>query len=338
MKSAFAAVLAILLLAPALHAAELDRKTLPADTKWFIHVDFDALRASELGKTIVKAVLVQQGARDAIENIRTLTGTDVIADVHDITMFNTTFEQGVGVIVLKAKIDKEKLLGVVRRAPDYAKSQHGDVEIHRWTDPNSGKKGVGALLGNDTVVLGQTDAAITKELDLLGGKGDVLAEGQLEGTEAPAPGTLLSAAARGLAEARDLPLESPIVREAKSISLRLIDHAGGTSIRARLVAKSPQVAEQVKSLVKGFRALVQLQNSQEPRAMKLLNAIEVTSDSDTVHVELSAPTGDMIDLVREAVARQGRPIGPAAEPGEPQRKADADREDEERHSENQSGK
>src|SRR5665213_3190486 len=98
------------------------------------------------------------------------------------------------------------------------------------------------------------------------------------------PGAVLEAGATGLADARDLPIRSPILRQCESGTLSIGEQEGEAFVRGQVLTGSEQTASQVRALIEGARAMAQLQASQRADAALLLSPLKVSSEGNTVKI------------------------------------------------------
>jgi hypothetical protein len=247
----------------------------------------------------------------AVDKLRVATGTDPLSALRGVTVFNTSFEANTGVIVVHAKVNKQRLIRLVESFPGHSTAAHGHYEVHSWTDAKSGSRAAGAVRGDDTVVVSQSESAVGAELDLLDGKGETLASMK---SAATAPfklagpwqaGTTVVAAAAGLASAKGPAIHSPILRQCDELSIAAGDHDGRAFVHARLLTQSPDVAAQVRSLVDGLKALGQLQSAQDPIVAKALAPMKVAADGSAVRIDWEAPSADVVKGIRERAGPSG---------------------------------
>lgn len=290
-----------------LSAEPLDRKQLPADVRWFVHVDLDAARQSEVGKTVRSLWLSKAVPQRWLEEFRDATGSDAVNDFHGVTVFNSSFEPDQGIAIIRGEVDQARVLALVSGLPDHRTEMHGSYELHLWTDPRTDRTSAGAFHDKKTVVLGSDADAVRAELDLIDGKGKGLA-GERSPLAEPAPaGTFIELAARGLSSAPDLPFESPIVKQCQDLSISLGEKEGRTFLHGRLVINSAEVAGQVRALLDGMRAFAMLKARENPTTIRLLSAVQVTADDRAVRVEWEAANEDVARGIRQQLQKPGPP-------------------------------
>ena len=291
-----------------LRSAPLDLKELPAGTKWFVHVDFDAARSSPVAQALRDVWLAQPDVKQGLSKFKTLTGTDPLEDLHDVTIFNTSFEPNAGAAIIHAKIDKDRLLTIASTLPDHSTTLHARHELESWTDEKSGRRMFGAIRDEQTVIMGFGEPLLGAELDVLDGSADALAGGKSPLAQPPPEGTLFQVAATGLSDAKELPMESPIVKQADDLLIFAGDRDGTAFLRARLVTKSSEVAKQVRSLLEGLRSLVQLQSRQDPEVARFLGPVTTSAQDKAVQVNWKMPSDDVVKGIHDQASKLGHSI------------------------------
>jgi hypothetical protein len=120
----------------------------------------------------------------------------------------------------------------------------------------------------------------------------------------------VAASASGLSEAKDLSIHSPVLRQCDELLIEAGERDGRAFVHARLLTKSPDVAQQVRSLVDGLKALVQLQSAQDPGVARALAPMKVAAEGHAVRIDWEAPAAEVVKAVREQAAKSGHPVSP----------------------------
>ena len=119
------------------------------------------------------------------------------------------------------------------------------------------------------------------------------------------PGTILFAGARDVSEIKVPPQSpvAPVVKQADSLMfLPSANTRARRSLPAMLNVKQAEVAQQLKAIVDGFLAAAALKHSDDPEAMKLIDAVKVTAADKTRH-------GGMVGPGRRGLGPRRRSIG-----------------------------
>lgn len=312
-------ILGVMFSATPLGAAPLDRKQLPADVAWFVHVDLDAARESDVVKNLRGLWLKQPAAKQWLASFRDATGSDALADFHGITVFNTSFAPNQGVAIIRGDLDRDRILATTAKLPDHRTTAHGPHELHLWTDPKTGGTSAGAFFGKDTALIGSNERAVSDELDLLDGKGKSLADRHSPLSEAAPAGTVLELGAGGLATARDLPFESAVLRQAENLTASLGEKDERVFFRGRLLLQSAGTAVQVRNLLEGMRAMGLLRVGDDCPLGKLLAALQITAEDRSVRIQWDVAGREVLAAVLEAAQKNAAPPATQSDSGKESR-------------------
>jgi hypothetical protein len=303
------AVVLVLGLGLPLRAEPLDRQQVPAGAKWLVHIDVDAARSAQVVQKLYDHWLGNEEAKQVLRVLRPSIGAGLLEDVHSLTVFGKRFAPQDGVVILRAKVNRDLIARHLERDPSHQTSSYGGHELHTWVQREPGKGGqtlTGCLHGPTTVVLGQDPAAVKATLDLLDKKAPSLAgSGSPLDLESP-PGTVLAAGAVGLADlaGTDVPFLSPIVRKSQVLVLAVGEHKGEVFGQARLVTNSADTAGQIRDIIEGFRAAAELQHSANNEATDVLKALKVSASDKTVTADWRMPAEELLALIEKKLAKQ----------------------------------
>jgi hypothetical protein len=297
------AVAAVLGFAGLAQATPLDLKQISADAKWAAHVDVDALMASKSMVKVREQIIKEHPDAEAgLAMLRTMWRFDPTTDLHGVTVYGAQLKKDTGVAIIRAKVDQKFLLDMVKLAPDHKVTQHGKYELHSWL--KDGKKQENATFYQpDVVVFGNSLTELQAALDVLdGAKPNITASGHLSADMLP-PGSIVTIGARDLGSA-NIPLESPLARQAESFILIVGENQGQVFVRSTLTVKQAEIAKQVKTVADGALALASLARMDDADALKLIAAVKVTLADKVVSLEAQAPVDDVWAQIQKEHARQ----------------------------------
>ncbi|MEN6496469.1 MAG: hypothetical protein ABFD16_19460 [Thermoguttaceae bacterium] len=281
-------------------AGPLNFKQIPDDAKWLAHVDVDAMRESVVVRRFYEDCIMKHGQDKHFEAVQHQFGFDPRTDLHGITFYGPKVCKDEGVLILHADVDKEGLLQKAERAPEHAVADHGSYKIHSWMH-RKGKhehKVAGTFFSNNVLVFGNNVDVVKKALDVLDGKAPSL-DGKKDSPLAQAlpAGTMFVARAVGLSEA-DSVCKSPLVKKSQWLSLVKGEHSGEVFTDGTLVTDSKEIAEQVKQVVEGLRAMALLQHSDKD-LQGLINELKVSVDGKTVKIAFHASADSVASKVEK---------------------------------------
>ncbi|MDB5320089.1 MAG: hypothetical protein JWN40_1720 [Phycisphaerales bacterium] len=271
------ATLALLFLSPLAFAAPPNAKHLPADAKWYLHLDVEAAKQTALFDNVLTAVKTQFPIDDVLAQLKAGIGVNPLTDITAITVYNNSFEKDVAAVVIYAKIDVGPLNNALAQNPDYKETVYGKHLLLGWTDNNDGKPKTGCFYGDGIILMADKVDTLKLAVDTLDGTkpaGSAL-------VKEPAKGVFLSAAA-DLAHAND-PNVAQLLSSSQAATASIGETADGKlQVSVNLTAKSPEQAAQIKKMLDGVAAFGQLATRDVPTAAALLNQVTVTADGAKV--------------------------------------------------------
>src|SRR5258706_4896206 len=133
------ACIALFVLAPLAFAGPANSKHVPADAKWYLHLDLEAAKETALFNQVLDAVKLQFPIEEVVGQLKAGIGVNPLTDITAVTVYNNSFEKDVAAIVVYAKIDPTLLNNVLAQNPDYKETVYGKHLLLGWTDKDDGK-------------------------------------------------------------------------------------------------------------------------------------------------------------------------------------------------------
>ena len=299
------AVAVVLGLASLVQADPVNLQQIAADAKWAAHLDVDALMASDVPQKARQLLLEKHPeAEQHLAMVCSVWNFDPRTDLHGITIYSAKIKRKTGVAIVHANVDQELLLEKAQQAPNHQATTYGKYELHTW-DHGIGSKHERAMTGvfysPDVMVFGASPEEVKAALDVLDGTKPNISSKESGLTLSIPPGAVLVAGAIGLTET-DLPCKSPLAKKTDAVVLAIGGDQGDVYLVGQLIAKEAEVAQQVKTVLDGGLALAAISKSDDPKALKLIQAVNVTASDKTVNLEWRAPVDEVWAGVQKAVA------------------------------------
>ena len=254
-----AAVLMALGLGAEARAGSLELKQVAADAKWVAHVDCDAMRTSTVvRKAWDKLLDLNKGAKGHLEEASNALGMDITEDLHSLTLYGSEIGKAPAAAIINAKINREKLEGLVANLPDHKVVDAGPYKVHSWTHQEKDKSRpiAGAIKGDNLVIFAENAERVKAALAVLDGKAPAMADdGPLRGRAVPGAMALLRVT--GIAQAK-IPNKPALVEQTESFRFTIGENEGKVFYRARATMTNEEVVGQLKTVLEGFRALAQI--------------------------------------------------------------------------------
>jgi hypothetical protein len=303
-------ILPLLILVATLRAEPLDRRQVPADAKWLIHLDADAGRDSKVGQTMLDLLRAIPQSQMALEKAQACFGMDLTSDVSSYTAYGKNFVPDGGVLIVRGKLNRAKLLALLQTIPTLKTvnvHQH-DVFIWTETDPQNaarpGHESAAVLFDDHTVVLAHDLQLIGDALDMLDGKGKSLDGAASPLAALPPDGTVIEAGATGLSGVPELPDHSPVVRQCDSGMLYMGERAGEAFLHGSIATSSQEVAHQLQALLVGLQAAAQFNAIKNADQLRLLLPLKVSTEGQTVRVDWQFSSQDVSSIIASQLKAQ----------------------------------
>ncbi len=339
---AAAALAAAAAVAPSARADPFDPARVPADAKYVVHVDMDALRPTKLWGVIDDRLAGNEAFGTKMGLFETASGMHFPRDLHGVTIYGRAAGDDNGVVVIRAAMHRDQFMAAIGFAPGYQAESFGKVDGASWDD--DGRRMFGAFHDDATLVFARSAANVLAALDVIDGKSphvaptDPLAAGGKGAAGAP-PALFYVAAAdpASLAPPRQT---NPLLKQVDAGWLTVVERpaapatrpADGTPspdavVHAVVTAKTPEAAKQLQAAAGGVRAMVALAAmpaGADPNlkfASGVLRSLAVAQADRAVTADLSVGVDALQQAVDRAVAqadadRAGGPDGnPAGAPG-----------------------
>ncbi len=290
------------------HAAPLDRQAVPADAKWVVHIDLDAARAAQVAQKVYDDWLSHGIAHESLRDIRQTLGMDLLEDVRGITFYATRFEPYGGVVLIRAKVNRPRLMELLEANSTHAVHRRGSRELHTWVQEVESLKSTlaGCFYGPNLVVISRRLEEVEAALAVLDAKAPSLAGSGSGLDRSAAQGTVFQGGVIDLSELADeeLPFVSPIIRNADAIAVDIGEDDGRVFLRLRIGTPSAAVAGRVRDVIVGFRGMTGLERHGDQGTLDALDALDIAAEGATVNVDWRMPGPKVMRLIEQEWVKQ----------------------------------
>ena len=294
-------VILFLTVAASSFALPINRAHIPATASWLVHIDFDAVRDSEMGALIAQEITRQH--QKQIEGLTTLLGTDLMEDLHGATLYGPNASEEEAVLLAYAKYDKEKLLALLGMSQGYAEDNHKGTTLYHWVDEKRQRDQVGAFAADGMIVISQTQDAVTTVLDLLAGEqGRSLAsdaDNPLAGLCQLPDSVMVIAVADGLMELTQQNEHAAILQNSKMAAAIMSEKDGTMKLNVDLVAESAEAATKIEQVVLGMQAFLNLTQKQNPEVAPLLGATTLQRVENQLKLTFQYPSARLFEIIKK---------------------------------------
>jgi hypothetical protein len=286
--------------------AAFDPATVPADAKWILHIDFNALRESPVGKELI-AIAEKNAVIPNSANIQ-IDVKKVIATLGSATAYGTTFSKNHneidGTLVLQGTDDLRKIaeglaaqfsvsnpeiVSDVKDLPFSAYSIKGEVTVAFPPEP--------------IILVSRSKPQLLKALELYRGKGPSSARGPSSLKNLiPKTKTLLVLAASEVPNTDGLfPEDAPqarILKMASSASIAIGNDEKLTTASVQLVATDEEMSDKLLRIVQGLTAMLSLAQSDDKQITDFLRSLKVERKGKVIVLNLSFPSEGLVKMIQ----------------------------------------
>jgi hypothetical protein len=245
-------------------ADALDKRRIPNDVRWFVHVDVEALGRSQLFQALEKS-----GDLDLKEELGDIAelGIDPKRDLHSFTIYARSERSEDEVVLMTGSESLDKAVEHYAQEPGHKLIEVEGRKLHLWSE---GKETIYAWIGTTPsagrlVVQAGNQAALLAALSVIDGKTPSLATADEPAVKtSPGPGSILFAASTArLSELEGVEVASSVVRLAQDMQLDLGEKSGALYISLAVEAKEEREARQIQQVLQGAVALLGLMSNSE---------------------------------------------------------------------------
>lgn len=280
-------------------ADALDKARIPADARWFAHLDLDALKRSELF-TALQAT--EKTSLTAEFGEFAELGLNPMEDVRSIGVYCVDKNPERAVLLLVGNEHVDGALAKLSQTPSYRAEELDGRPLHVWDD--DGEKSfvcVARREGSDDrlVVRAGDKETLRRALSVIDHPSESLAgvpadKNDPQRNHTPAPGSILYAAATTeLSELGKVDMASNVTRLAKDMRLDIGEARGEVYAMLDLEAASEKEARQLQQVMQGALALVSLAQGEaqgdngalHQPLQDFANAFQFSSSGSRTHCE-----------------------------------------------------
>ncbi len=275
----------------------LDIARIPADTKWLVHMDMDAMRESGWGQYIRSKWLSRERVREHIDKMIEKTGLDPREDLRSATLFDNGFEKHRGTVLIEVQnVDGQKLLALLReRHPDLRVSSYGEHRLYLWKSDHGRKKDhyiTGCLYQGSIMVFSSETPNVMVALDVLDGKAAAISASSPLAMAAE-DGTLLLARGIEMAEL-GWPGRCPVLSDSDQFSFAAGEADGKVFADSKLVTNKEETATNAVAVMNGLRAMIMLRHREHEHVMRVLEGLTSTVDGTNLSIRWEANGKDVL--------------------------------------------
>lgn len=288
--SAALVALTVVLVIPA-RPGTLPTSIIPEGTSWVAHLDMEKFVATKLYGCLEKDGRLEIKNRDITRKLK----IDIFKDITSLTIFGLAAGEERIVFAASGRFDKKHLMSLFIDTED-----HQEIPYGSYTLLALGKHGFGAFVKDGLFLYADHREDIEKVLDTAAGKAKDFAASKLNAVfKDVSSGAFISGVIEDLTGLGREIRQSKFVNKAKMLLFNAQEAQDSLQMQVRVSADSPESAQDMADMVKGLIAMAKLaqKEGQEAGAASLLRDLQVKLIGNTVSLEFSRPSQEMVDIL-----------------------------------------
>lgn len=304
-KSMTVLAVAVLMAVAPVFGGQLLRSQVAADADWVVHLNFEQLVKSQLGR-LVRDELAKQGLEEQLQGFETIFSFHPLDDIRDVTIYGTGNDREKAVALFEGSFDPDKLVALVRMNPDYEEIKHGDVIVHSWVDENKkdpngpDQRMYGCIYENNTVLLGAGLEAIKQGRDVLSGSAaNAGAAGVFKQALLSAEGAFFQVAANAVNDLADHRNEAALLEQIDELGAAIGEDDGKFYVNLSLRAESEEVSQNVRKMLEGIIAFLSFAGGEHPSLAELAKKLDISNVDRTITVYFESTPESIFAFLKE---------------------------------------
>jgi len=291
-------------MAGAAAAAPFNPADVPAEVKWFAHLDVDQFRTTQVGKAVLEQLTTEEANRK-FAALQAVLGFDPRGK--DLLGLTVCGVGGRSAAIIRGRFDTARLVTLLKANDGYQEAVQEGYAIHSWIDEDKAKKQgadkarmYGAFHASGAAVLSEQLDTVAHVLAVMDGK---------KAATAAQPPAVSGATPVLVGVIEDLAGTDP-----KNAALKLARGAtivmgeAGDRVKCRIALETVDAAtaSNLMKVADGMKSAMLLKGPEDPRAAMLAESASVMLEGTTVSVAMEMPAGEITKAIREEAAKKAR--------------------------------
>jgi hypothetical protein len=284
-------------------AKPLDLSKISKDANWLMHMDFDAMRNSDIGVFMRDTMEKIPEALDRMEQIKDTYGVDI--DGFSYLTMSGSGERHKGIAIMKGGIDTDKMVDFVKSKDSIEVSRIGKQKVY---SSSKGRHSMAFAPLNKGVIVGGPDSNYVSEGIMLAKgkspsyKGHPILQAITESIDEP--GFILFADVKGAAKNNELDKRAKLMLEkVKAGGIAIGEDKGQIRLIAVVETTSEETGEQVEAMIRGGMALVDMRKAQDKHLERFLQGHSIKRKGKMIWMQMKFSAEEVIDHLKKEMKK-----------------------------------
>ena len=272
-------------------SAPVQKTIIPAEAEWVFHFDLEKFFTTQFFKLFIG----QEYDGKTLKKLKVFYSQfklDVQKDVKSLSVFGSEKDENTAVVCIKGKFDRDHLLGLLKHESSHREIPYDKHTIHKWNHDE-----FGVFARDDLVLIGKSEMAIKKALDVVTGKRENITSSPMNSyfKEVPSDAFIFSIA--GNLSTLMLGLPKPFVlKKTKSAMMTAAEKEGRIVLKLDFETETVEDADKIKKIIDGLMAMADLYREEKGIDWNFVENLDFRLEGNKVKVEASYPVQDLVDV------------------------------------------
>jgi len=272
----------------------LQTSLVPQNAKWFIHIDVAMIAKTEFKKYFTEKF--DTDIEREIMGIEKTAGINFFDDMTAVTVVGFGSDRNEPVIAFSGKINKERLLSLLKdESADLEEIRYDQHIIYNWDGDE-----YGVFVNDRLVLISENRDGIESVLDSFSGKADNITSSSISALlEKLTPNSFLVAAADDISELldeNDNDFGALLLKKTKQAIFTATELRNRLNLKLTLEADSPETAKNMLEMANGLRAFLAMNDEIDPE-WEFIKALQIGSQGSTVFLESESSNEELLDVL-----------------------------------------
>jgi len=284
----------VVLAVPRISGESLQTNLIPAEAKWFIHIDVQKFAQTEL-KQLIEDNSEHEVGRGIME-IEKVTGIDFFNDISAVTVIGINQNNEEPVLAFSGNLNKSQLLDLLKLEEEVNEINYGKFLIFTWEDD-----AYGVFANKNLLIFSENRSGLEKVLDTYSGKGKNFSDTPLQKEiSALSPNTFLIATAENISEMLDDDDDdfgALILQKTKSAFFSAVEQNSNVKMQLSLQTDSTETATNMESMVTGLKAFLSMNDKIDPD-WDIIKSLSVSTKGTSVVLESQGSVEELLNIIK----------------------------------------
>jgi len=287
----------------AIQAKPLDLSKVSRNANWLMHMDFDAMRNSDIGVFMRDTMEKIPEAMDRMEKMKGTYGVDL--DGFSYLTMSGSGERHKGIAIMKGGLDPDVVIDFAQSREELDVTQIGKQKVY---SSSKGRHSMAFAALKKGVFVGGPDSDYVSEGIMLSKgkaasyKGHPILDVLTDSIEDP--GFVFFADVKGAVKNNEIDSRAMhMLEKVKAGGMAIGEDKGLIRLIAVVETTSEETCEQVEAMIRGGMALVDMRKAQDKRLERFMQGHSIKREGKMIWIQMKFSSEEVIDQLKKEMRK-----------------------------------